>query len=316
MRTARAPVRPRCRSAAARQHGVVDWQQLRESGLSRTAIDHRVRSGFLHRKYRGVFAVGHPRLTPEGRWMAAVLAYGDDAALSNASGAALWTLRPSASAWIDVTVASRSGRAKRAGIRVHRSATLCCDEVTEHRGIRVTTVERTLLDIAATLPHPALQRALERTEILRLLDTDALHATIPAHPRHRGRSNLAAALGLYRDDEMTRSDLEAFFRDLCARNGLPRPRVNAMIDGEEVDFLWADRGLIIETDGRETHLTRAAFERDRAKDVRMTLAGYRVVRFTHRQIEHDRRASAAAVIALLQAPSPLATRATPSRPAT
>jgi very-short-patch-repair endonuclease len=213
-------------------------------------------------------------------------------------------VRPSASAWIDVSVASHGGRAKRSGIRLHRCATLADDELTEHRGIRVTTVERTLLDIAGTIARPALERALERAEILRVLDARALQATIDAHPRHRGCAKLVAALELYRDDEMTRSDLEAFFRDLCARNDLPRPRVNAILDGEEVDFFWPREGLVIETDGRETHLTRAAFERDRAKDAALTLAGYRVVRFTHRQIEHDRHATAQTVIALLRPSGP------------
>jgi len=205
--------------------------------------------------------------------MAAVLAYGDDSALSNASGAALWEVRPSASALIDVSVTSRAGRSKRAGIRPHRPPTLDASQITTHRGIRVTTLERTLLDIAATLARPALQRALERAEILRLLDVRALHATIDAHPHHRGRPSLAAALELYRDDEMTRSDLEAFFRDLCAEHDLPRPRVNAILDGD-------------------------------AKDARLTIAGYRVVRLTHRQIEHRRDATAATVIALLRAASP------------
>jgi very-short-patch-repair endonuclease len=99
---------------------------------------------------------------------------------------------------------------------------------------------------------------------------------------------------------MTRSDLEAFFRGLCAEHDVARPRVNAIVEGEEVDFFWPGAGLIVETDGRETHLTRAAFQRDRAKDAGLTLAGYRVVRFTHRQIEHQRAATGATVVALLR----------------
>lgn len=301
---------------AARQHGVVSWQQLLDAGLSRTVIDRRVRIGLLHRVYRGVFAVGHPRLTPEGRWMAAVLAYGDNAALSHASAAALWTVRPSASAWIDISVASHGGRAKRSGIRLHRCATLTAEELTTHGGIPVTTLERTLLDIAGMIARPALERAIERAEILRLLDAARLRAVIDAHRRHRGAAPLRAALELYRDDEMTRSDLEAFFRDLCARHDLPRPRVNSIIHGEEVDFLWPGERLVVETDGRETHLTRAAFERDRAKDARLTLAGYRVVRLTHHQVEHERNATVATVVALLRATtSPPAQGAPGARPA-
>jgi hypothetical protein len=196
--------------------------------------------------------------------VAAVPAYGDNAALSHASGAALWTVRPSASAWIDVSVASHGGRAKRSGIRLHRCAALSADELTTHRGIPVTTLERTLLDIAGMVARPALERAVERAEILRLLDTARLRAVIDAHPRHRGAVPLRAALELYRDDEMTRSDLEAFF-----------------------------------------------VERDRAKDARLTLAGYRVVRLTHRQVEHQRNATVATVVALLRASAQGAPRALP-----
>jgi hypothetical protein len=284
---------------AARQHGIVSRRQLIAAGLSRHAIDHRVASGLLHRVHRGVYAVGHPPLTREAWWMAAVLACGDGAALSHASAAALWELRPSAAVWIDVTVATRAGRATRDGIRVHRSGTLAAADITEHRGIPVTSVARTLLDIAGVLPAAALARALERTEVLRRFDLRSTRAVIDAHPASRGAKRLTAALELYRDDEMTRSDLEAFFRTLCADHDVPRPLVNAVIEGEEVDFLWRRERLVVETDGRETHLTRAAFERDRAKDAKLTLAGYRVVRFTYRQVEHQRDATGATLLALL-----------------
>jgi very-short-patch-repair endonuclease len=120
------------------------------------------------------------------------------------------------------------------------------------------------------------------------------------HPTHRGRGPLVAALDLYRDDELTRSELEARFRALCEAHSLPRPLVNHMIGDDEVDFLWPQHRVVVETDGRRTHLTHHAFERDRAKDARLTVAGYRVVRFTHRQIRYDPQGVAAILRALLR----------------
>jgi very-short-patch-repair endonuclease len=272
---------------AARQHGVVTRRQLVEAGLGRGAIEHRVRLGWLHRMHRGVYAVGHPPLTREARWIGAVLAHGDGAGLSNACATALWEIRPYNGTWIDVTVPTRGGRARRERIRLHRSSTLAADDITTHRCIPVTTIARTLLDIASTLPAHALDRTVEQTEIRRLFDLSAIDRTLARNPHHPGAARLRAALMRYRDDERTRSDLEAIFRTLCATHGLPHPHVNHIVAGNEVDFFWPDGRLIVETDGRATHFTLAAYERDRARDARLTTLGYRVLRFTERQVAAD-----------------------------
>ena len=182
---------------------------------------------------------------------------------------------------------------------MHRSSVLPKHETTERRGIRVTTVARTLLEIAATLQPHALARAVERSEILEIFGLRAIDRTLELHPRHPGARRLGAAVAAFRDDEMTRSDLETMFLALCEANGLPRPLVNRVVHDAEVDFLWRAPRVIAEADGRRTHLTRAAFERDRAKDAKLTVAGYRVVRFTYRQVLHDPRSVAATLAALL-----------------
>lgn len=193
-----------------------------------------------------------------------------------------------------------NGLSPRDGVRIHRSGTLTPVEVTTHKGIPVTTVPRTLLDAAAILQPHSLTRTVERSEILELFDLTAIEATLDLHPTHRGRGPLIAALDLYRDDELTRSELEALFLALCDAHDLPRPLVNHMIGDDEVDFLWPHHRVVVETDGRRTHLTHHAFERDRAKDARLTVAGYRVVRFTHRQIRYDPQGVAAILRALLR----------------
>jgi very-short-patch-repair endonuclease len=285
---------------AARQHGVASWRQLIDAGLGPGAIAHRVRGGLLHRLYRGVFAVGYRPSTRHARWMAAVLAYGDRAALSHTSALAHWDLRQSSSTMIDITVATRNGLSGRAGIRLHRCGALTEADVTERHRIRVTTVARTLLDAAASLQSPSLARTIERSEILELFDLGAVERTLESHVNHPGAAALAAAIALYRDDELTRSDLEAMLLALCDAHDLPRPLVNHVVDGDEVDFLWPEQRLIVEVDGRRTHLTPQAFERDRAKDARLTVAGYRVVRFTYRQVSHDPQAVARTLRALLR----------------
>ena len=272
---------------ATRQHGVVSWRQLIDAGFGRGAIDHRCRIGWLHRVHRGVFAVGHPPLTREARWMAAVLACGNGAGLSHVCATALWEIRPYTGIYIDVTVPRRTGRASRDRIRLHRSSIFSADDVTTHRGIPVTTIARTLLDVAATLKEPALARTIEQTEIRRLFDLRAVEQTIARHPHHRGVPRLRRALALYRDDEFSRSELEKDFLALCDANRIPRPLVNHIVEGKEVDFFWPDQRLIVETDGRATHFTIAAYEGDRARDAYLLALGYRGLRFTELQLRFD-----------------------------
>jgi very-short-patch-repair endonuclease len=241
--------------------------------------------------------------------MGAVLACGDGAGPSHSCATALWEVRPYNGVWIDVTVPSRTGRAKRERIRLHRSSIFSADDVTMHRGIPVTTVARTLLDVAATLSEPGLARTVEQAEIRRLFDLTAIENTIARNANHPGVNPLRRALELYRDDELTRSDLEAIFRTLCDEYHLPHPLVNHTVEGKEVDFFWPAGRLIVETDGRATHFTIAAYEGDRARDARLLALGYRTVRVTHRQMRVDERLVAETLSAILAAPTSRATTA-------
>jgi very-short-patch-repair endonuclease len=273
---------------AERQHGVVALPQLVTLGLSQRAVSHRAAAGRLHRIHRGVYAVGHPVLPRYGRWMAAVLAAGPGAALSHASAAALWEIRPTAATRIDVSVPRAGGRANRPGLRIHRATALRSDEARRHHGIRVTTPARTLLDLASSLPRRALERALDQAEILELFDLRQLNNVIDAHPGQRGAGALAAALGGHHaGTTVTRSALEEAFLALCVAHALERPQTNVRVCGLEVDFLFAARQLVVEADGWRFHRTRRAFERDRERAAILARAGYQTLRFTHRQITRD-----------------------------
>ncbi len=222
--------------------------------------------------------------------MAAVLAYGARALLSHRSCAALAELVPSVPKLVDVLVPGVSARA-RPGIRVHRTSTLAPQDVTAIDGVPCTTVERTLLDLADVTDARGLERALNQADAQRILDHRALADLLARSPGRRGTCLLRDLLVETAEPAFTRSELEEAFFLLCRCAGVPRPLVNEalLVDGTEttVDFHWPEHGVVVEADSRRWHSSRSAFEEDRLRDQRLTVAGYRVIRFTWRQIQRE-----------------------------
>lgn len=288
---------------AARQHGVVSRRQLLALGLKAGAIGKRVRAGRLISLHRGVYAVGHAQLRPDGFWMAAALAGGPNAVLSRRSAAAAWGLRPRHGSFHELATSSTSGRRPRrdGDVRIRRCPGLRADEVTRLRAIPITTVARTLLDLAAILEPHELRRAVERGDQSEIFDLRRVTRVLAAHPGEPGTPALRALLKDFRHYgvTLTRSELEARMLQLCLDHGLPRPAVNHSRDGRELDFRWTAARLIVETDGWATHGTRTAFEADRARDRRLAVEGWRVVRTTHRQLRDEPHAIAADITRLL-----------------
>jgi hypothetical protein len=168
-----------------------------------------------------------------------------------------------------------------------------------HEGIPVTSIARTLLDVAELVPRRRLDRAVEEAErrgLFDLTDTDRL---IARSVRRRGATLLRAVVSECREPAPTRSELERRFLDLCRDAALPPPAVNAFVAGLEVDFVWHDGRMVVELDGHAFHRTRAAFERDRVRDASLLVAEYRVLRVTHRRLEAEPAAVIAEVRALL-----------------
>lgn len=227
--------------------------------------------------------------------MAAVLAAGPGAVLSHRDAAALVGLRPSARGLIDV---SAPRRCRRPGIQAH-VVCLPPDEVTTHDGIPVTTVARTLLDLAAVLPPHRLKRVVEQAEFLRLADDTSLDALLARYPRRSGTASLREIRQAGLTKTLTRSELEERFLAFLDAHDLPRPRVNCAVEGFEVDFHWPDQCLIVELDGRAAHHTRIAFERDRARDRALQAAGWRVVRITWHQLQDEPAQIAGDLVRLL-----------------
>jgi hypothetical protein len=236
--------------------------------------------------------------------MAAVLACGEDSALSYLSSAGLRGIRPDNRTVIDVTSPSRRAGRGFEGIAAHTSTTLLPRDIEPVEGIRCTTVARTLLDLAEVLDRRGLERVCEQAEILRVFDLRQVEDVLARAHGRRGAKKLAAVLDDLRPGStLTRQDLEERFLALCRQADLPRPEVNAWIPhgatGSEADFMWRAQRLDVELDGRDVHMTPQAFERDRLRDQHLQVQGWRVVRFTGRQLTDDPRRVAEAVRALL-----------------
>ena len=262
------------------------WQ-LRELGYSAGDIRGLARRAHLHRLYRGVYAVGHRRLTTRGRWIAAVLACGPHAVLSHRAAIALYDLRPVPAGPIDVTVPGRTRRG-RTGIRVHNVRRLHPDDRTTVDGIPVTSVHRALLDYAEVALFQQLRLALEAAERQELLDGRKLE---PLYDRSRGRHGLkplkAATAQLRGPAPWTQSELERRTLALIRGRGLPEPRTNSFVEGFLVDLWWPHARLVVEIDGYEFHKDRRRFELDRLQDTKLQLAGCMTIRITQARIETD-----------------------------
>jgi restriction endonuclease-like protein len=227
--------------------------------------------------------------------MAAVLAAGPDAVLSHRAGGAL--LGICRYEGVEVTVPAYRARPS---ITVHTSP-LPPDEVTTVDGIPVTGLSRTILDLARVLPPHQVERAFNEAEVRGLTDTVSLPDLVQRYPGRRGIRTIKTILDT--GPAFTREELEARFAAFRRNAGLPSPSLNAAVEGFECDCVWADQRLIVELDGRATHATRAAFERDRARDRVLTVAGWRTIRVTWRQLHEQPEALAADLRKLLTKPS-------------
>jgi hypothetical protein len=269
---------------AARQHGVVSAAELRGCGLVPQAIAYRVSIGRLHPLHRGVYAVGHAAVTRDGCYLAAVKACGEGAVLCLWAAAVVMDIIPWEDRHPDVLVLGPTVP-RHPRINGHRSSYLPREHVTTVRGIPVTTAERTLLDLAAVLPAPRLQRAVRQAQYLKLTTVCSLVAVLHGPRPSRGRGKLARIIAT--GAAPTQSALEDVVLDLLLRGGFAHPLVNEplFLAGRRIvpDFLWPEQRLIIEADGphHDDPFERAA---DRVRQRILEAHGYRVIRVTWAQV--------------------------------
>lgn len=243
--------------------------------------------GRLHSLARGVYAVGRPELTRQGRWMAAVLACGPKAMLSHGSAAALWGIGVETTGCVELTVRSSSCLSQ-PGSRVHRRPTLGPEDVGIREGIPVTSVIRTLLDVSTQLGVARLERAVNEADRLDLVDPEALRIALDDYRGQRGVAILRTLLDRHMF-RLTDSELERRFLRLVEDAGLPMPLTGERLNGFKVDFFWPDLGLVVETDGLRYHRTPAQQARDHLRDQAHAAAGMTALRFTHEQVRFEVR---------------------------
>jgi very-short-patch-repair endonuclease len=273
---------------AAEQHGVVDLLDLRAVCITRSGVRRRLEAGRLHRVHRGVYAVGHPELSVDGRRYAAVRACGRRAVASHGMGAAIWGLRQAGG--LEVTVLGERRGPKT--IEVHESRVLGPLHVDVIRAIPVTSLARTIVDLADVLPFDRLERILDHAGRHDAFDLRLLQAVLAELNGRRGAGQLLRLLGGPASPGQTRSELENHFLALCRAARLPLPRLNVHLDIGldrlvEVDALFAEQHVIVELDGGATHDTTSAFHADRRRDTAAAAAGFQTLRYTWDRVTRE-----------------------------
>jgi predicted transcriptional regulator of viral defense system len=284
---------------AARQHGIATRRQLLELGLSRDGIRRRLEMARLHPVHAGVYSVGHPLLSLKGRWIAAVLACGTDALLSHRSAAAHHGIAEAYGRDIDVLVPGRKVSPRR-GIRVHCVRSFDAQDRAVRHGIPLTSVARTLFDLAEVVNARQLRNAWMESERQRLLDIRQVQRLCDGARGRRGTGTCRELLADRSEPPDVRSKFELRFPPFCDDYAIRRPAFNVAIGPYVVDALWVRERLVVELDSRAFHNDPAAFERDRKRDADLQVWGYRVIRITWRRLVNEPAAVARDIKALLR----------------
>jgi very-short-patch-repair endonuclease len=286
---------------AGRQHGIVARRQLLALGFTRHEVQDRLATGRLHRVHRGVYAVGHRKLSLKGVWMAAVLACGSDAFLSHRAALGLWDLREAASGLIEVTVRG-PGKPGPDRVLVRCTRVLAEQDVAEVDGIPVTSLAWTVVDFAAIASRQHVRSVLEAMERRSIYIGRELDELLERTPNRKGGKTVRKVV-----KEMTgpapwhQSVLEETFHELIRGSDLPDYEANVFVEGELVDALWREQRVIVELDGFAYHKSRAKFEADRRRDAKLQVAGYRVLRITQERLTNEPEAVLAELRQLLSA---------------
>jgi len=277
------PVERRISRIARRQDNVITLAQLLEAGLGPRGVRHRVKAATMQRLHRGVFLLGAAPPTRMARARAAVMACDEGAVVSHRSAAELFGLLPQTDRDVDVIVVGRNP-GRHPGVRLHRPRALAGNDVTSMRGIPVTSVARTIADLAATESTRETELAFQEALYRRVVTERQIATILEREPRRRGAPAIRALLD---DPRMTRSERERVLLRLIAQAQLPKPLTNVRVQGYLVDAYWPEHGLVLEFDGWQAHGRRSAFENDRKRDQVLIAHGLRVIRVTDRQLTHE-----------------------------
>ena len=285
---------------ASRQHRIVTTKRLRSLGFTPPWVTRQVADGRISRLFQGVYLIGPGPPRQKGRWLAAVLAAGTGALLCRTQAAALWEIaRPRGA--IEVLV-PHYRKKKLPRVRIRRSRRIHPDDVSMVDSIPVTSVERTLCDLATGLPYADLKRAFEKAERLRLIDHGKLREAVERMHGSPGAATMRQLLGYDpRPGTETRSELEIAFLELNTAAGLPPYQRNVVVHGHDIDAYWPEANLVVELQSYTWHSDPEAFERDHAKLAELQISGCVVLALTYRQVTNEGEWVANAIRSTLKA---------------
>ena len=262
---------------AGNAHGIVTWAELRRAGLSEDEIKHRVGTGALIRRHRGVYRVGHCAPSVLARYMAAVKAGGPGAVLCGKAAAFLHQIIKGPPPPPEVL--TRTER-RIPGVKTRRSRG--APEATDVRRIPVTTVPRTLVDLAAVLDESELARACHEAGVKYRTTPAQVNAVLTRHP---GAAKLRAIMS--GDVKVSLSKLESGLIKELEADGLPLPVTNKVASGRRVDCRWPDHDLTVEVDGYRFHNSRRSWEQDRQREREARKRGDEFRRFSYTDVFED-----------------------------
>jgi very-short-patch-repair endonuclease len=283
---------------AEKQFGVIAHLQLLALGFTEGEIRGHIRRGLLHRIHPGVYAVGHRRLAPTGKLLAAQLSCGPTAFLSHRTAAALWGLRKLDTRRIHVTVPGPNIPI-RPGLKVHRTRrALKAEDLARRDGLCFSSVAQLLIELAPEEKSGELDRLITQAVRKRVLNVTAVEQVLSANRRRPGCAKLGRAFRGYRPHADHKSGLERAFAELIRGTDVPEPLRNVTVDGWELDFYWPEHKLAVELDGRSYHVAVKDLEKDKYKDAKLLLLGIHVLRITEFRLEVEPQPVLSDVLAL------------------
>lgn len=269
---------------ASRSHGIVTRRELLRAGVTASEIEHRLRTGALLREYPGVYRVGHRAPSLEAGYAAAVRACGDGALLSGRAAAHLYGLIRGPVPGPEVTVV---GKRRVRGVRARQARSLDRRDAMIHRGIPITTVARTLVDLAGQLSGYELARACHEAGVKYRVTPRHVEDVLARRPNAPGARRLRRVLT--GEERVTLSKLERRFLDLLTAEGLPLPVTNRPAGGRRVDCRWSTPPLTIELDSYTYHRSRHAWEQDRRREREAYARGDEFRRYTYGDVYEEPR---------------------------
>jgi hypothetical protein len=286
---------------AGRRDRVVSLLQLYELGFTYREIERRVERGFLHPKYRAVYAVGHPKLTVKGELRAALLACGDTAFLDGRTAAADYGLRSMNLREIEVTVVA-DHTPRHAGLLVRRTRKLPHrSEVQTRYGLRIASVPRVLVGLAARETPAELLRLLTEAVRKGSLSFAAMEEALARHARAPGIRTLNDVYARYRPGPDRKSHLEKSFDAYAATDPrIPAYDKNVHMGPYEFDCHWPQHGVVLELDGRPYHRALQDRDNDNAKDIWVQTHHMNILRISDFRWEYERGGAINDLLGLLE----------------